>query len=426
MLNRKIDIIFAEEKEQMKKIFKIYVESYSGLSKESWMLAIVMLLNRTGSMVLPFLGIYLTSQLNFTLEQSGIVLSFFGIGSLVGSFLGGYLTDKLGNFKIQALSLFLSAPLFAVLPHFQTLESASILMLVLSMITTLFLPANSVAITRYAKKENITRAFSLNRMAINLGFSFGPALGGILSNYSYDLLFYGNALASFIAAIVFFCFFYKRKEQNTEHNEIEEQNLISMESENKKDRNPYTDLHFLIFTLFCATFCISMFQILNTLPLFYKDVVKLTQTEIGILMGFSGFCVFLLEMLLVHWAEKKFTITQILFYGSIITGSSFLIFGISHALIMMYVALFLMSIGEMLVLPFLSTVTSMRAGSKNKGAYMGLNGLSLAIAFIVSPYLGTIIATKYNFESLWFGTAVLLVITAFGFKINLKNLIGNK
>ena len=66
----------------MKKFFKIYTDSYSGLSRESWMLAIVMLLNRTGSMVLPFLGIYLTSQLHFTLEQSGIVLSCFGIGSI--------------------------------------------------------------------------------------------------------------------------------------------------------------------------------------------------------------------------------------------------------------------------------------------------------------------------------------------------------
>jgi predicted MFS family arabinose efflux permease len=408
----------------MKKLINIYKESYSGLSKESWMLAIVMLLNRTGSMVLPFLGIYLTSQLNFTLEQSGIVLSCFGIGSLVGSFLGGYLTDKLGNFIVQALSLFLSAPLFAILPYFNTLESASLLMLVLSTITSLFLPANSVAITRYAKKENITRAFSLNRMAVNLGFSFGPALGGFLSNYSYDLLFYGNAIAAFVAAIVFVAFFYNRKERNSEKDLIEDAEITS--NTPKKERNPYTDTQFLIFTLFCATFSISMFQILNTLPLYYKEVAQLSQTEIGFLMASSGFSVFLFEMLLVHWAEKKFTITQILFYGSLITGASFLIFGFTHALIMLFVAIFLMSIGEMLVLPFLSTVTALRAGVKNKGAYMGLNGLSLAIAFIVSPYLGTKIATEYSFEYLWFGTAILLVLTAYGFKMNLKKLIIDK
>lgn len=406
----------------MNKIFKIYKDAYSGLSQESWMLAIVMLLNRTGSMVLPFLGIYLIDELNFSLEDSGIVLSCFGIGSLLGSSLGGYLTDKMGNFKVQALSLLLSAPLFAILPQFTSLVPVAIMMLVMSMVSMLFLPANSVAITRYAKKENITRAFSLNRMAVNLGFSFGPALGGFLSNYSYDLLFYGNAIAALVAGIVFIKFFYNRKERNS----AESLANLSNNDEIVEERNAYTDWKFIIFTIFCAFFSIAFFQILNTLPLFYKDVVKLTQSEIGLLMGFSGFCVFALEMLLVHWAEKKFTITEILFYGSIVTGVSYSIFGFSHWLPIMYLAIFLMSIGEMLVLPFISTVTAYRAGVKNKGAYMGLNGLSGALAFIVSPYLGTVVATKFNFEILWFGTAIVLLLTAVGFKLTVSQLLENK
>lgn len=406
----------------MKKIIKIYIEAYSGLSKESWMLAIVMLLNRTGSMVLPFLGIYLTDKLGFSLKDSGIVLSCFGIGSLIGSSLGGYLTDKFGNFKIQAFSLLLSAPLFAALPHFTTLESISAMMLLLSLVSTLFMPANSVAITRYARKENITRAFSLNRMAVNLGFSFGPALGGFLSTYSYALLFYVNAGAALFAGIAFVIFFYNRKERNTGEDLTE----LDTNEMPKKERNAYTDWPFWIFTLFAATFSIGFFQILNTLPLFYKTVAKLSSSEIGILMGFSGFCVFVLEMLLVHWAEKKFTIVEILFYGSIVTGVSYSIFGFTHYLPLMFAAIFFMSIGEMLVLPFLSTVTAMRAGNKNKGAYMGINGLSGAFAFIVSPYIGTVIATKYNFEILWFGTAIGLLLTAIGFKITVKRLIENK
>lgn len=407
---------------EMKKILKIYVDAYSGLSKESWMLAIVMLLNRTGSMVLPFLGIYLTDKLGYSLKESGIVLSCFGIGSLIGSSLGGYLTDKLGNFKVQALSLLLSVPLFAVLPHFESIEITSIMMLILSLVTMLFMPANSVAITRYARKENITRAFSLNRMAVNLGFSFGPALGGFLSTYSYALLFYVNAGAALFAGIAFIAFFYNRKERNTD----EDLKPQKQDSPVLKERNAYTDWPFWIFTIFAATFSIGFFQILNTLPLFYKTVANLTSSEIGILMGFSGFCVFAFEMLLVHWAEKKFTIIEILFYGAIVTGISYSIFGFTHYLPFMFCAIFLMSIGEMLVLPFLSTVTALRAGVKNKGAYMGINGLSGALAFIVSPSIGTIIATKYNFEILWFGTAISLLLTAIGFRITVKKLIGDK
>lgn len=217
-------------------------------------------------------------------------------------------------------------------------------------------------------------------------------------------------------------FFYNRKERNTAETLAEN----PKNDEIAIERNAYTDWKFIIFTIFCALFSIAFFQILNTLPLFYKDVVKLSQSEIGLLLGFSGFCVFVFEMLLVHWAEKKFTITEILFYGSIVTGISYSIFGFSHWLPIMYMAIFLMSIGEMLVLPFISTVTALRAGIKNKGAYMGLNGLSGALAFIVSPYLGTVVATKYNFEILWFGTAIVLLLTAVGFKLTVNQLLDKK
>ncbi|WP_413533750.1 MDR family MFS transporter [Empedobacter brevis] len=401
----------------MKKILKIYIDAYSGLSKESWMLAIVMLLNRMGSMVLPFLGIYMISKLGFSLENAGIVLSCFGVGSVIGSWFGGWITDKIGNFKVQALSLFLSAPLFFILPYFKTVESFAVIMLILSTISELFRPANSVAITRYAKKENITRAFSLNRMAVNLGFSIGPSMGGFLSNYSYDLLFYCNAGAALIAGIVFVAFFKGRKERNAATENVSEKVV------EEKERNAYTDTPFLLFNLFCVLFSIAFFQILNTLPLFYKDVVHLSQKEIGFLMGFSGFLIVVFEMLLIHYTEKRFSVTQLLVFGSFITAISYFIFTFSHTLGMLYLAIGLMSIGEMLVLPLMSTVTAFRSQKNNRGAYMGLNGMSVAIAFIVSPYLGTHVAKDYGFDTLWIITTIILIIVAIGYHFFTKPLL---
>lgn len=145
------------------------------------MLAIVMLINRTGSMVIPFLSMYMSSELNFSKSQVGIVLGCFGLGSVCGSWLGGWLTDKLGNFRVQAVSLILVVPLFLVLPNFKTFEGLALMIFILTLIADTFRPANSVAVARYAKPENLTKAYSLNRMAVNLGFSIGPALGGFFS-----------------------------------------------------------------------------------------------------------------------------------------------------------------------------------------------------------------------------------------------------
>ena len=104
------------------KLLKIYINSSKGLSAESWMLALVMLINRSGSMVLPFLGVYMTDHLKFDIQNDGIDLSFFGIRSVVGSWFGGMITDKFGEFKVQGLSLLLSVPMFCLIPLFQTEE----------------------------------------------------------------------------------------------------------------------------------------------------------------------------------------------------------------------------------------------------------------------------------------------------------------
>ncbi|TXH55522.1 MAG: MFS transporter [Bacteroidia bacterium] len=101
----------------MKKAFALYFNSFKGLSRESWMLSLVMLINRTGGMVIPFLTVYLTSVLGFQTDEAGLAMSFFGIGSLLGSIIGGWLTDKMGAFKVQFFSLLFAAPLFVFLAY---------------------------------------------------------------------------------------------------------------------------------------------------------------------------------------------------------------------------------------------------------------------------------------------------------------------
>ncbi|AYN02587.1 MFS transporter [Chryseobacterium sp. 3008163] len=374
------------------------------------MLALVMLINRSGSMVLPFLGVYMTAHLKFSIENTGIVLSFFGIGSVIGSWLGGFITDRIGEYKVQYLSLLLSVPLFCLIPLFKTEASVALIILLQSIVSDSFRPANSVAITKYAKPENITRAFSLNRMAVNLGFSIGPALGGILSAISYDFLFYSNALAALLAGLIYIRFFYKRnKLAKIKAKKVQEVMEI------KKENSPYSDGKFLIYCFFCMLFSICFFQLFSTLTIFYKDTAHLSQQSIGYILGYSGFLVVLLEMGLVQIAEKYFTLARTMFLGTFICGLSYAMLGFDHSILTLIVSMSLLSAGEIWALPFMSTITALRSGKNNKGAYMGLNGISFSIAFIVTPYLGTLIAEKFGFNILWIGTGILATMIAIGF-----------
>jgi len=392
------------------KIIKLYTNSFKGLSQESWMLALVMLINRSGSMVLPFLGVYMTNHLHFSIENTGIVLSFFGIGSVLGSWLGGFITDKIGEYKVQSLSLLLSVPLFCLIPVFKTEVGVACIILLQSIVTDTFRPANSVAITKYAKPENITRAFSLNRMAVNLGFSIGPALGGILSAISYEFLFFSNAFTALSAGIIYIFFFRKRnKLAKLKAKKIKE--VIEI----KKENSPYRDGKFLIYCFFCMLFSICFFQIFSTLTIFYKDTAKLSQENIGYILGYSGFLIVLLEMGLVQIAEKYFNLAVTMLLGTIICGFSYAMLAFDYSMIALVVSMTLLCIGEIWTLPFMSTITALRSGENNKGAYMGLNGISFSIAFIVTPYLGTLIAEKLGFNTLWIGTGVLAAIIAIAF-----------
>ena len=396
----------------MKRYALLYLDSYRGLSRPSWMLSAVMLINRIGAMVLPFLGVYMVAELKFTLSQTGVVLSCFGLGAMAGSTLGGWLTDKVGHFRVQLTSIILSVPIFFLLPLLKDVFSLSVGVFVLSTITETFRPANSVSISVYAKPENITRSFSLNRMAINLGFSVGPALGGILAAISFKLLFFGNGITALLAGLLFY-FYFKDLPVN------KDRELLHHAKDVKKVKtgiSPWKDKPFLAYSFFCCLYSICFFQLLSTLPLFYRKVHHLTEGEIGLILASNGAAVFLLEMLLVQIAERRMRAANVITLGVLLGACSFLILLIPSGIWVLFLAMFIMSLSEIFAMPFMATVTVKRGSKDRKGAYMGLNALSVSAAFVFSPLIGTFVAEHFGFSALWIGTTVVGIATAFGFK----------
>ncbi|MCH5716172.1 MFS transporter [Niabella hibiscisoli] len=393
-----------------RKFFNLYIDSYRGLSTPAWMLALVMLINRTGAMVLPFMAIYMRDHLHFSLEQAGIVLSFFGLGSLLGNIAGGWLTDKFGSFKVQCLSLFLAAPLYVLIGKLHTVEALSAGIFILSFIADLFRPANSAAITSYAKPENITRAFSLNRMAINLGFSFGPFLGGLMAAISYDLLFWGNAIGCFIAAILFYSYFNNRRGSNNKPVVT-----VAPKENNTRHSSAYKDVPYLFFAFICMLYFIPFCQLLNAMPLFFDEKAGMSKEAIGTLMGYSGFIIVLTEMVIVSLVQKRFSIYNSIILGTLFIIPGFLIYLLTTELWALYLAISLISLSEILVLPFTSTVGALRAGSNNKGSYMALNSLGFSMAFIITPFLSTKIIESYGYYYLWLTDVLFIVAALAGF-----------
>ena len=368
-----------------------------------------MFVNRVGAMVVPFLGIYMTDQLHFNLKQTGLVLSCFGVGALTGSVLGGKLTDIKGHFSVQFGSLVLVAPLFFLLPHLETPLSLSIGVFAVGLISEMFRPANSVSIAHYAKPQNITRALSLNRMALNLGFSIGPAMGGLLAAISYKLLFYGNGITVLAAGIIFYLYFRNREGNKRPHRTLEQ-------AQGVKETSPYRDLPFLLFNVLIALYCLCFYQLISTLPIYYKQVYGLADGQVGVLLAFNGLVVFLLEMLIVDIAERHLSPMQSIILGCAFLSLAFVLLPLftSSGMGILYLSMFILSVSEILAMPFMASVALLRARPSTRGAYMGLNGLAFSSAHIFSPYIGTQTVAYFSFETLWYIIALLCAICALG------------
>ena len=131
----------------VRKIALAYRDAYSGLSPEVWMLSIALLINRSGSMVLAFLSLYLTQSLGFTILEAGAIYSIYGLGAIAGSYIGGRLVQTLGAVRVQVLGLVLSVPIYMLMPTLTTWTSVATGMFVLSVFVSSVRPVSYTHLT---------------------------------------------------------------------------------------------------------------------------------------------------------------------------------------------------------------------------------------------------------------------------------------
>ena len=390
----------------MKKLVFSYFNTFNGLSKEVWWLSLITLINRAGTMVIPFLSLYLTQSLDFSLSDVGWIMALFGLGSVIGSWLGGKLTDRIGYYKVMVISLLASGVSFILLQYITTFIGFCVGVLMLMAIADMFRPAMFVALSSYSKPENRTRSITLIRLAINLGFSAGPALGGlIIFTLSYGGLFWIDGITCFIAGMLLLKILNPRKAK------VIEQVKVVNPSE------AYTDKAFMILLIGMTLFGLAFFQLLSTLPLFYKDVHHLTEAEIGLLLGLNGFLIFIFEMPLIKWLESsKNSMSKLILIGVLLTAMSFIVINLTGWIGVLVIGMVLMSFGEMIVFPFSNSLALNRSAKGNQGQYMAYYSISFSIAHIFGHSIGMNLVANLGYTSTW-NIITLLAISSAAFML---------
>ncbi len=384
------------------KAIKSYQNSFKGLSVQVWWLALITLINRSGTMVIPFLSLYLTESLGFTLSNVGWVMTAFGLGSVCGAWLGGKLTNKFGFYRVMFWSLFVSGIMFVALQYVHTLWGLAIGVFLLLLVADTFRPALFVAVANYCKPQNRTRSVTLLRLAINLGFSLGPAVGGtIILAMGYKGLFWIDGITCVAASLLFVYALTPKKAANKV---VEETTGVKS--------SPYKDKAYLIFLFALFLIGFSFLQYFSTIPLYYSDVHMLSEDQIGYLMALNGFLIFLIEMPLVGYFEKdKFSIYRILAVSTFLFALSFAVLNFSSWIGVLIIGMALMTVGEMLNFPFLNSFAMERADKfNNQGDYMALFTMAFSVAHIFAHNSGMQLIANFGYEITWYIMTGLLLV----------------
>ncbi len=360
-----------------------------------------MLINRSGSMVLPFLALYVNTELGYKASAAGMMVVAYGLGSTLGTYLGGYLTERLGAFRVQVFSLTLTGVGFAALSQMTSYAAFAITLFFLSVAADALRPANGTALTLLCPKKLHKRAFALNRLAINLGLAIGPAIGGWLATVNYQWLFWLDAITCFLAAMALWRLFGTETPISSKPNSMV----------NGSEQSPWTDRTFLMFILLTIPTFAVFFQLISTYPLFLRNEYKFAEWQIGLLFALNTAIVVLFEMLIVTHLDRWRPL-QVIAWGSFFMCEGFAILCFGNGVFLAIISVLAYTLGEMLAMPQGMAFAASRSSEQSRGRYIGLYTMSISVFFVVGPVIGS---WMYSFDhwlfwkvSLGVGVVVLL------------------
>ena len=380
-------------------LLKNYFKNFNQFSVEVKVLAITTFINRLGAMVVPFLSKYMFEELHFSYSQIGWVMVFFGVGSFIGTWISGKLSDKIGFYKVMVFSLFTSGLIFILLQFLTTFYSFCLGVLLLTTVSDMYRPAMLVSLDTYASKSERTKALSLVRSSVNLGFMFGPLIGGIIiTTLNYSFLFYIDGLTC-ILSILLFAIYVKEKKLPYKLNTFKHL---------KEDNSVFQDKPFLIHLVVTLITGILFFQMFTTLSLYYKEAFNFSSIESGLFLALNGVIILLFELSIVGYVEsKKINKLLVVSYGVLAMALSYLFLLIENSVLALVAMMIFMTIGIMLTFPFANSFVKKRSLKKQEGKFMAVFTMSYSVAHILSTKTGMAIIADYGYRANWVFLACL-------------------
>ena len=397
------------------------LKQYLGLPRAVHVLCVGAFINRAGAFLAPFLTLYLQDKLNLGTEFATRAMGVYGFGAIAAFLAGGHFADRFGRRTVMLISLLGAALILLIFGSLTSPWAIIAALLVFAFVAEMYRPAASAMIADLVGPARRSQAFGLMYVSTNLGFAVAASAGGILARYSFQWLFFGDALTAFVYAAIIFLTIRETMPRRADQDVVPTEETGSVTGPSPgKDMGLYealkhilTDWTFLVFWLGSFFLAAMFMQILSTFPL-YLNRLGMGPDTYGRVIALNGLMIVFLQLPTTSIVAR--------FHRGVMVTMSAIIMAFGFGLIVtattawqLATTVAIQTVGEMMHAPLSSAIVSDLAPAHLRARYMGVYAICFSAAMMVGAPVGGMILARLGGNYVWGGSAAVGMVAALAF-----------
>lgn len=388
-----------------------YFKPYKGLPVSIYIIFIASIVNNMGNFVAPFLTMFLTYKVGISVGIVGTVVAVNSGLGLAGTMIGGKLIDQTGRKKVLIIFRTLSGAGIAA----AAFSKDPVIIICLIMLSTFFggfsQPVYSTIITDLTKGEQRKAGFSLEYMAINIGFSVGPLLAGFLYKNYISWLFLGDAITTFISVVLVAVFV---PETIPSKEELAGQKSEKLES--AEEGSLFSAMikrpTLVIFSFIMIIYFIVFSQFNFGLSIQVGDIFKDNSSTIfGTLMTVNALMCSILTVFITS-LTRNIKSSLSISVGGILYSIGFGMIFFINSYIMFVLSTIIWSLGEIIVSTNTNVYIASHSPITHRGRFNSVFPIIRKMGFIAGPLLAGYFVKATSIRSLWLLVGGLSIVAA--------------
>jgi DHA1 family multidrug resistance protein-like MFS transporter len=377
-----LSILFKREYNQAKRVHHKGTKQMAALTvwrlspKEIKILYIAVFSVNMGFFALiPYLALYLTESLMWSMALTGILLGVRQFSQQGFTFLGGILADRRGCKQTLILGLVVRSAGFAYFAFCQEIWHFFVAAVLSGFGGALFEPSLQGAFAKLSPENHRKQLFSFKNMVSNVGIICAAFLGSLLTSIDfYYLSIFAGLIYVFLALFI-------HNNLTVPDIEIEHQSIVQDIGEIVKNAP------FIFYTFVLMGYFYLFMQLYLTVP---RLAVRITGDSTSVayiyaVVSISVICFQLYVSKLIENFPNRFIMIGL---GSLIMGISLFLMGSSNGIFMLCFSAVIFAAGTMIAAPVIMDVIPLFAPPRLMASYYGFNGYSMAVGGALSTSLG--------------------------------------